>query len=89
MATQYKDGKTQNKQLLLSYELMQKAIDKDVQEVRAVIAEALTDGGINEATMDKLASIFRGYEFMKPRLDEAWERYYDHCITFDYDVKGE
>ena len=89
MATQYKDGKTQNKQLLLSYQLMQKAIDKDTAEVRSVIAEAVKDGGINESTMDSLASIFRGYEFMKPRLDEAWERYYDHCISFDYDVKGE
>lgn len=88
MTVRYKDGKAKNKQLLLSYQLIQKSIDKDINEVRSVIAEAVVDGGITEATMDKLASIFRGYEFMKPRLDDAWERYEDHCITFNYEIEG-
>jgi hypothetical protein len=87
MATQTKEGKARNKQLLTSYKRYQASLDADLEQVQDTIAAALKDGGVTESTMESLASIFRGYEFIKPIADEAWERYNDHCETFGYDLQ--
>ena len=87
MATQTKEGKARNKQLLRSFKNYQARVDEDLAQVKSIIAGALTDGGITENTMDSLASVFRGYEYIKPIADEAWERYHDHCTSFDYDIQ--
>jgi hypothetical protein len=87
MATQTKEGKARNKQLLTSYKRYQASLDDKLNEVQDTIAAALKDGGVTESTMESLASIFRGYEFIKPIADEAWERYNDHCETFEYDLQ--
>ena len=86
MSNQTKEGKARNEQLLKSYKNYQKSIDEDLERVKAVIAEAL-GSGIDENTMDELASIFRGYEYIKPIAENAWEKYQDHCDTFGYDVE--
>ena len=87
MATQTKEGKARNKQLLTSYKNYQARIDQDLEQVKDIIASALKDGGITENTMDSLSAVFRGYEYMKPIADEAWERYHDHCESFDYEIQ--
>jgi hypothetical protein len=87
MATQITAGKKRNIQLLRAHQNYQAKIDEDLAQVQRIIAGALTDGGITENTMDSLASVFRGYEYIKPIADEAWERYHDHCETFDYEVQ--
>jgi len=87
MATQTKEGKARNKQLLTSYKRYQASLDADLEQVQDTIAAALKDGGVTESTMDSLASIFRGYEYIKPIADKAWERYNDHCETFGYDLQ--
>jgi hypothetical protein len=87
MAKHTKEGKARNKQLLQSFKNYQASIDADLEQVQDIIAGALKDGGITEATLDSLASIFRGYEYIKPIAEQAWERYYDHCTTFDYEVQ--
>jgi hypothetical protein len=86
MATQ-KVVKEQNKMLLNSYKNYQAKIDQDREQVAEIIASAIKNGGITEETMDSLASVFRGYEYIKPFVDQAWERYYDHCESFDYEVQ--
>jgi hypothetical protein len=87
MATQITAGKKRNIQLLRSYQNYQAKIDEDLAQVQRIIAGALTDGGLTESTMDSLATVFRGYEYIKPIADEAWERYHDHCETFDYEIQ--
>jgi soluble cytochrome b562 len=52
-----------------------------------VVIDAGQTGGITEDTMDSLASVFRGYEYIKPFVDKAWEAYDDHCSTFGYDIQ--
>ncbi len=87
MATQTKEIKARNKQLLTSHKRYQTSLDADLKQVQDTISAAIKDGGINEDTMDSLASIFRGYEYIKPIADEAWERYYDHCEKHDLDLQ--
>lgn len=87
MPTHTKEGKARNKQLLQSFKNYQASIDKDVAQVQDIIAGALKDGGITEATLDSLARVVRGYDYIKPIADQAWERYHDHCTSFDYEVQ--
>ena len=61
---------------------------RNLEQVKDTVAEALKNGGVTESTMEALAAIFRGYEYIKPIADTAWERYYDHCETFDYEVQA-
>jgi hypothetical protein len=87
MATQTPAGKKRNEHLLRSFKNYQASIDRDLEQVQDIIAGAIKDGGITERTLDSLATVFRGYEYIKPMVDEAWERYHDHCETFDYEVQ--
>ena len=87
MATQTKEGKARNKQLLLTFKNYQAKLDQDRDQVAEIIASAIKTGGITEDTMDRLASVFRGYEYIKPFVDRAWEVYEDHCTTFDYEIQ--
>jgi iron uptake system EfeUOB component EfeO/EfeM len=87
MAKHTKEGKARNKQLLQSFKNYQARIDQDVTQVQDIIAGALKNNGITEATLDSLATVFRGYEYIKPIAEQAWERYYDHCTNFDYEVQ--
>ena len=87
MATQTKEGKARNKQLLLTIKNYQAKLDQDRDQVAEIIASAIKTGGITEDTMDSLASVFRGYEYIKPFVDKAWEAYDDHCSTFGYDIQ--
>jgi hypothetical protein len=87
MATQTTEGKTRNKQLLLTFKNYQAKIDQDRDQVAEIIAAAIKNGGITEDTMDSLATVFRGYEYIKPFVDKAWETYDDHCTTFGYEIQ--
>ena len=87
MATQTKAGAERNKQLLRSHKHYQASIDKDIDQIKDIVASALKDGGITEATIESMASVFRGYEYIKPIADRAWEAYQDHCESFDYDIQ--
>jgi hypothetical protein len=87
MATQTKEGKARNKQLLLTFKNYQAKLDQDRDQVAEIIAASIKSGGITEDTMDRLAIVFRGYEYIKPFVDEAWERYHDHCESFDYEIQ--
>jgi hypothetical protein len=87
MATQTKEGKDRNKHLLLTFKNYQAKLDQDRDQVAEIIASAIKNGGITEETMDSLAGIFRGYEYIKPFVDQAWERYHDHCTSFEYEVQ--
>jgi hypothetical protein len=87
MVKQTKEGKARNSQLFNSYKSAQANVDQDIEQVKQIVAAAFTNGGMNEDTMDKLASVFRGYEYIKPIADESWERYENHCITFNYEIK--
>ena len=87
MATQTVAMKAIGKQLLATHKRYQASLEADLKQVQDIIADSLRDGGINESTMDSLASIFRGYEYIKPIADEAWERYYDHCEKHDLDLQ--
>jgi hypothetical protein len=88
MAKHTKAGSDRNKQLLASFKQYQASVDKDIAAVKDTIAEAVKEGGITESTVEALAAIFRGYEYIKPIADTAWERYYDHCEAFDYEVQA-
>jgi iron uptake system EfeUOB component EfeO/EfeM len=87
MAKQTTAGKKRNAQLLKTYQNYQAKLDQDRDQVAEIIAEAVKNGGITEDTMDSLASVFRGYEYIKPIVDKAWETYDDHCSTFGYDIQ--
>lgn len=87
MATQTKEGKARNKQLLLTFKNYQAKLDQDRDQVIEIIAASIKNGGITEDIMDSLASVFRGYEYIKPFVDNAWENYEDHCTTFGYDIQ--
>ena len=87
MATQTKEGKARNKQLLLTFKNYQAKLDEDRDQVAEIIAASIKNGSITEDTMDRLACVFRGYEYIKPIVDEAWERYHDHCTSFDYEIQ--
>jgi len=87
MATQTKAGAERNKQLLRSHKHYQASIDKDIDQIKDIVASALKDGGITEATIESMAAVFRGYEYIKPIADKAWENYQDHCDTFDYEIQ--
>ena len=87
MATQTKEGKARNKQLLLTFKNYQAKLDQDRDQVAEIIASAIKTGGITEDTMDSLASVFRGYEYIKPIVDKAWETYDDHCCAFGYEIQ--
>ena len=87
MATQTAAGKKRNGQLFKTYQNYQAKLDQDREQVAVIIAEAIKTNGITEDTMDSLASVFRGYEYIKPFVDKAWEVYEDHCTTFDYDIQ--
>lgn len=87
MAKHTKAGNDRNKQLLRSHKHYQASIDKDVAQIKDIVAGALKEGGITEATVENLAAIFRGYEYIKPIADRAWETYQDHCEAFDYDIQ--
>jgi hypothetical protein len=87
MAKHTKAGNDRNKQLLRSHKQYQASIDKDVAKIKDIVADALKDGGITESTIESMAAIFRGYEYIKPIADRAWEAYEDHCTTFDYDIQ--
>lgn len=88
MTKHTKAGNDRNKQLLASCKGYQALVDEDLEQVKDTVAEALKNGGVTESTMEALAAIFRGYEYIKPIADTAWERYYDHCETFDYEVQA-
>jgi hypothetical protein len=87
MATKTKAGAERNKQLLRSHKHYQASIDKDIDQIKDIVASALKDGGITEATIESMAAVFRGYEYIKPIADKAWEDYQDHCETFDYEIQ--
>jgi hypothetical protein len=87
MAKHTPEGKARNKALYTSFKKYQEMIDTDVQQVKDITSKALQDGGITEETIDLLAGVFRGYEYIKPIADEAWERYENHCTMFDYEIK--
>ena len=87
MAKHTKEGIARNKQLLSSHKHYQASIDKDVAEIKDIVADALKNGGITESTIENMAAVFRGYEYIKPIADKAWEVYEDHCTTFDYDIQ--
>jgi hypothetical protein len=87
MAIHTKAGAERNKQLLRSHKHYQASIDKDIDQIKDIVASALKDGGITEATIENMASVFRGYEYIKPIADRAWEAYQDHCEAFDYDIQ--
>jgi hypothetical protein len=73
--------------LLQTFRNYQARIDQDVTQVQDIIAGALKNNGITEATLDSLATVFRGYDNFKTNAEQAWERYHDHCTTFDYEVQ--
>ena len=78
----------QNQALLAATQKYQASVDQDVLEVQAIVWESLKDGqGITEETLEKLARVFRGYEYIKPIADEAWDRYVNHCERLGYDIK--
>ena len=83
-----KAGYDRNKELMHIAKRYQTSIDKGIEQIKDIVAEALKNGGITESTVEDLAAIFRGYEYLKPIADTAWERYCDHCETFDYEVKA-
>jgi hypothetical protein len=87
MAKHTKAGNDRNKQLLQSFKRYQASVDKDIAAIKDTIAESIKEGGITESTVDTLAAIFRGYEYIKPMADTAWESYYDHCASFDYEIQ--
>jgi hypothetical protein len=87
MTKHTKAGTDRNKQLLESFKRYQASVDKDTAAIRETLAAALKEGGITDATIESLAAIFRGYEYIKPIADTAWERYYDHCESFDYEIQ--
>lgn len=86
MAKQTKEGKVRNNQLHGIYKNYEARLDQDRDQVKEIIAAAIKEGGITFDTMDSLAAVFRGYEYMKPIADQAWDRYHDHCTAFGYDI---
>jgi type IV secretory pathway TrbF-like protein len=88
MATQTKEGKMINKQLLQSYKAAQASADNFRAEVEQIIKDALFNGkGITEDVMIQITNISRGYDLAIDRANKSWERYDDHCTTFDYEVQ--
>lgn len=88
MSTKHtKEGIARNEHLYKSYKNYQTSLQKDLENVQDIIVEAIKTNGINEATMELLAAAFRGYEYIKPFAETSWERYENHCIDFDYDIK--
>jgi hypothetical protein len=88
MATPTKaDFDDRNKRLMRSHKHYQASVDKDIDQIKDIVANALKDGGITEATIESMAAVFRGYEYIKPIADKAWEAYEDHCTTFGYDIQ--
>lgn len=87
MPKKTKEGTARNEQLYKSYKNYQASIQKDIDAVKDIIAGAVKDGGINEVTMEMLSNIFRGYEYIKPFAEASLERYENHCMDFDYDIK--
>lgn len=87
MATQTTAGKKRNEQLLKNYKNYQAKLDQDRDQVAEIIASSIKNGVSSEDTMEMLACVFRGYEYIKPIADKAWETYEDHCATFGYDIQ--
>jgi len=87
MVKHTKAGNDRNKQLLNRHKHYQASVDKNIAAIKDTIAESIKEGGITEFTVDTLAAIFRGYEYIKPMADTAWESYYDHCTSFDYEIQ--
>jgi hypothetical protein len=87
MATQTKEIKAVGKHLSNVHKRYQASLDDKLKEVQEIIADSLKNGGITEDTMESLSGIFRGYEYIKPIADNAWERYYDHCEKHGLDLQ--
>jgi hypothetical protein len=88
MATQTKEGKLINKQLLQSYKAAQASADRFREQVEQLIKEALFNGsGITEEVMIQIANISRSYDMANDRLNLSWERYHDHCTSFGYEIQ--
>ena len=88
MATQTKEGKVINKQLLASYLVAQQSADNFRTEVEQVIKDALFNGkGITEDVMQSIANISRAYDMANDHAMQAWARYHDHCTSFDYEIQ--
>ena len=88
MATQTKEGKLINKQLLQSYKAAEASADRFREQVEQLIKEALFNGsGITEEVMIQIANISRSYDMANDRLNLSWERYHDHCTSFGYEIQ--
>ena len=88
MATQTKEGKLINKQLLQSYKAAQASADRFREQVEQLIKEALFNGsGITEEVMIQISNISRSYDMANDRLNLSWERYHDHCTSFGYEIQ--
>jgi len=87
MASQVTAMKAIGRQLLATHKRYQASLDDKLNEVQEIIGDSLKSGGINEDTMESLSGIFRGYEYIKPIADSAWERYYDHCEKHGLDLQ--
>ena len=88
MATQTKEGKAYNKQLLQMYKSAQASADIFRTETEKVIKEALFNGkGITEEVMQRIANISRSFDMANDRAEKNWERYHDHCTTWGYDIQ--
>jgi hypothetical protein len=74
-------------QLLATHKRYQASLDDKLNEVQEIITDSFKNGGFNEDTMESLSGIFRGYEYIKPIADKAWERYYDHCEKHGLDLQ--
>jgi hypothetical protein len=88
MATQTKEGKMINKQLLQSYKAAQAFADSQRSDMEQVIKSALFNGnGITEEVMIQIANISRSFDMTNDRVERTWNQYHDHCTTFDYEVQ--
>ena len=88
MATQTKEGKMINKQLLQSYKAAQASADSQRSDMEQVIKEALFNGnGITEEVMIQIVRICRSYDMTNDRVEKTWNQYHDHCTSFDYEIQ--
>lgn len=87
MSTKHsKEGIARNDQYYKSFKRHEASLQEDLKSVQRIIAESISEG-INEVTMEMLSNVFRGYEYIKPIYESAWERYENHCIDFDFEIK--
>lgn len=86
MAKHTPEGKARNKALYELYLHQQENADKKRAEIASLIKESIF-GELQDKTLHDLDCLTHMWNYHNEQAELAWERYHDHCTTFDYEVR--